>query len=262
MICSACGVANSADSKFCKACGREITADAFPAFVPGRQTAPPTADERAEQIKRLLEMAFWHSDAGNDSAAIKAAQAALALDGSCITALSLLGCIFERTGQINFAIEAFERIVDMSPDSVADAEKLHALRNGVHLAAIPQPASYRWIPPAFINFVERYPSAPLVGGISAAFLIVFVGLLVLVPFAQGGSKPSRMTKPVNMASLAANDSAPARVHIVSRTIAGFVGCRHRRLRTLRDDKPRTKRQLGSLCKFSCRRKCRAGRPDT
>lgn len=187
MICSACGVVNSADSKFCKECGRQMGADSFPTFIPTRTVAEAPPEERDAHVRRLLEMAFWHSDAGNDGAALKAAQSALSLDPQCVSALSLLGCIYERTGEPEQAIEAFERIVEINPASTADVDKLDALRRGIHMHAVPQPPSYRWIPPAMVGFVTRYPSAPMVAGLAGAFVVVFLGLLVMLPIMHGVS---------------------------------------------------------------------------
>jgi len=185
-----------------------ISADAFPDFVPNLRGADPSPEERENQLKRYLDMAFWHSDVGNDASAVKMSEAALAIDPNCVSALSLLGCLHERTGNPELAIQAFERVVYLSPQSEADIDKLDALRSGVHLAAVPPPPSYRWLPPVILGFATRYPSAPVIGGVAAAFAIVFIGLLIIIPIAkQRGSEvaPIRRTA---LAEQASNVSAP------------------------------------------------------
>lgn len=131
------------------------------------------------QLQRLLEMAFWHNQAGNVPSAILACEAALMIDGDSTTALSLLGCLYEKQGELQKAIYAFERVVELNPDSEADQEKLDQIRRGVFTKAVTQPAEYRWMPPALVKIFSDYPQSKVVVAVAAGVLAFVVGLNVI-----------------------------------------------------------------------------------
>ncbi|BDI30522.1 hypothetical protein CCAX7_25730 [Capsulimonas corticalis] len=93
-------------------------------------------------------MAFWHNDVGNLDAAILAAEAALTINPNSTTAHSLLGTLYEKKGNDALAIEHVEAVLQLNPDSAADAAKLEMLKRGVRAMAAPTPVGFRWIPPA------------------------------------------------------------------------------------------------------------------
>lgn len=183
MFCTHCGTANTRDSKFCKECGESLVT----AYAPMASVDPfvQAGLGREEQLQRLLDMAFWHNEAGNLEAALLACQAALALNERCSTAWSLLGCLYERKGDLERAVEAFEVVCALNPDSIADAQKLEALRRGVHVKAVPQPVSYRWVPPALSKYVQDKPSAPLIGAAAAVVVVIALGILSIHPLLVG-----------------------------------------------------------------------------
>ncbi len=186
IICNNCGRSNTGDSRFCNECGQRLTADVLPAFIPSVH-AVQTPEDRKDQLRRLMETAFWHSDAGHNDAAIVACRAALAIDAECVSALSLLGSLFEKEGDVPMAIEAFERVVAINPDSVADAEKLDMLKGGIARAAIEPPKAYRWIPPAVAHYIVAHPKAAPAAGIGVAVAVLalgFWGLAALVNAAR------------------------------------------------------------------------------
>ncbi|HEX5324115.1 MAG TPA: tetratricopeptide repeat protein, partial [Capsulimonadaceae bacterium] len=179
IFCTQCGTPNTRDSKFCKECGESLVTT----YAPKISSDPfvQAGLGRDDQVQRLLDMAFWHNEAGNIGAALLACQAALALNDRSVTAWSLMGCLYEKKGDLDKAIEAFEVVTALNPDSMADAQKLEALRRGVHIKAVPQPATYRWVPPAMARYVQERPSAPAVGAAGATVAVLILGLLAMHP---------------------------------------------------------------------------------
>jgi tetratricopeptide (TPR) repeat protein len=126
----------------------------------------PVEDSVArERLVNLLEMAFFHNDAGNTDPAILACEAALAINPASSTAHSLLGTLYEKKGDSERAIEHFEAVVNLNPDSTADVAKLEQLRSGLRTKAFAPPRGYRWVPPALASVVAnsalRSKAAPL-----------------------------------------------------------------------------------------------------
>jgi tetratricopeptide (TPR) repeat protein len=138
-------------------------------------------------MQHLLEMAFWHNQTGNVSAAITACEAALLIDSDSTTALSLLGCLYERQGDPQKAVGVFERVVEINPDSEADQEKLAALKRGEYLRPVLQPLKYRWLPPALVMMSRD--SKLVRASIAAAVALIFfgAGLALLKPHVAASS---------------------------------------------------------------------------
>src|SRR5438445_10692467 len=130
MVCPSCGTDNVDNFKFCPECGQRLAAAASPAASAGPPApAPPPAarvDETA-QAARLLEQAFDRYDEGKYDEALGCCQAAIALDPGGSTAHSLLGMIYERMGKTAEAVQQYQLVLRMNPDSIADAIKLESL---------------------------------------------------------------------------------------------------------------------------------------
>lgn len=150
MFCRECGAGLSPDSKFCKECGAKVatTVNVKSMTLTVQDLEPVVGDVNQERLTKLLDMAFWHSDAGNLDAAVKAAEAALVINPASTTAHSLLSTLYERKGDDVRAIEHLEAVLEINPDSIADQTKLDQLQRGIHVKAIQPPVGYRWIPPA------------------------------------------------------------------------------------------------------------------
>ena len=151
MYCHDCGTANTVDSKYCKECGGKIN-DGYRTMMLSVQDLPLGQNEETlERLTRLLDMAFWHNEAGNIEAAITASEAALAINPNSTTAHSLLGSLYEKKGEDARAIQHFESVLALNPDSVADAAKLDQIRRGVHVKAAAPPVAQQLIPPALLK---------------------------------------------------------------------------------------------------------------
>ncbi len=205
MYCQDCNTHNSVDSKYCKECGAKINSGYRTMMLSIQDLPPHQSDEDVEKLTRLLDMAFWHNQAGNRTAAITACEAALALNPHSTTAHSLLGTLYEKTGDDAKAIEHFEAVLSLNPESQADAQKLDQLRRGVHVRAAAPPLAHQWVPPAFLKMGSKLgpeigkrlasSALPLTGGSSsqrrplyaagaATALVLVSGLLLTHPWAQ------------------------------------------------------------------------------
>ncbi len=151
MFCTECGTKNSVDSKYCRECGTKIN-DGYRTMMLSLDDLRAIDNEKnQERLAKLLDMAFWHNEAGNADAAVLACEAALAIHPHSTTAHSLLGTLYEKRGDDSKAIHHFEAVVSLNPDSAADAAKLDQVRRGVHVKAAAPPSAYKWIPPALVG---------------------------------------------------------------------------------------------------------------
>lgn len=83
-----------------------------------------SAEERA---RRLLEEAFRLSEEGRVLAAIQVCQQAVAINPSSTSAHSLLGTLYERQGDRESAIRAYEQVLTLSPGSTVERRRLNEL---------------------------------------------------------------------------------------------------------------------------------------
>lgn len=227
LFCTDCGTRNSADSKYCKECGGKIN-DGYRTMMLSIEDVQAIDDEQGQQrMTRLLDMAFWHNEAGHLDSAIRAAEAALVIHPNSTTAHSLLGTLYEKKGDDDKAIEHFEAVVALNPESAADAAKLEQVRRGVHVKAVAQPPTYKWVPPALAGlkwdgikskFSSLPPtewkgrlgkSFPAVAAGAATVLVLGVGWLAIRPSGTATHRTVRVTTgpPTPLPSTAAANSA-------------------------------------------------------
>ncbi len=205
MYCTDCNTANTVDSKYCKECGEKIN-DGYRTMMLSVTDLPVgMSEENTDALTRLLDMAFWHNEAGNVAAAITASEAALALNPNSTTAHSLLGTLYEKKRDDARAIEHFEAVLALNPDSAADRTKLEQLRRGVHVKAVAPPLAHQWVPPALRTVAPRLQKAwgsridrpisaasmtasfqrqPLVAAGIATGVILIGGLIAVRPWAR------------------------------------------------------------------------------
>jgi tetratricopeptide (TPR) repeat protein len=119
--CAKCGTESPDDARFCRACGNTLVGGE------GDQGETPTRLTPEERARRLLEQAFRLSEEGRVLAAIEACQEAAALNPSSTSAHSLLGTLYERQGDRDNAIRAYEQVLALSPGSTAERRRLNEL---------------------------------------------------------------------------------------------------------------------------------------
>jgi len=231
VYCHECGTGNTVDSKYCKECGTKIN-DGYRTMMLSVQDLPVNqSEETLDKLTRLLDMAFWHNEAGNREAAIVAAEAALAINPGSTTAHSLLGTLYEKKGDDEAAIGHFEAVLALNPNSAADAAKLDQLRRGIHVQAAAPPAAHLWLPPAVVKLApqvrQRWADLagsrvrpgvlqrrPLMAAAAATGAVLICGLLLMRPWARAEtvvtypvSAPAPVTAGPN--PLALPNTAPA-----------------------------------------------------
>jgi hypothetical protein len=131
MVCPSCSTDNVDQFKFCPECGCRLAAPSPPGSAGTATPIRPAARlDEAAQAARLLEQAFELYDDSKYDEALGCCQAALALDPSGSTAHSLLGMIYERMGKTAEAVQQYQLVLRMNPDSIADAIKLETLVSG------------------------------------------------------------------------------------------------------------------------------------
>ena len=228
MYCQDCNTGNTVDSKYCKECGSKINSGYRTMMLSIQDVPLGQSEENVERLTRLLDMAFWHNQAGNHDAAITASEAALSLNPNSTTAHSLLGTLYEKTGDDAQAIRHFEAVLALNPDSPADAAKLDQIRRGVHVRAAAPPIAHQWLPPALLKlgpqFQEKWMSLgqpPLAAlmrvdpqrrpfyAAGAAMGLFAVGSLLLAhPWAQAeGVRTYPVTSPAAPPAVSVNHSA-------------------------------------------------------
>jgi hypothetical protein len=166
-----------------------------------------------------LEQAFELYDDGKYDEALGCCQAALALDPSGSTAHSLLGMIYERMGKTAEAVQQYQLVLRMNPDSIADAIKLETLVSG-------QTGSGRRGLAGLMGWRRRVP-ATAGAVVAAAALVALVwatsrsvdhvpGSTGRMPARSthgpvpGPSLPPSSAPPVGVPGAAAESTAPAR----------------------------------------------------
>lgn len=113
--CKQCNTLNSLDSAFCKKCG--VTLDAAEIAIANEKLATMIADGN-----RLF------AD-GRTEDALMVAETAINSNPTSAVAVSLKGMCLERKGQLAEALECFERVVELQPDSTLDKLKVNDLKN-------------------------------------------------------------------------------------------------------------------------------------
>ena len=234
MYCQDCNTGNSVDSKYCKECGSKINSGYRTLMLSIQDLPLDQSEETVDRLTRLLDMAFWHNQAGNQEAAITASEAALSLNPNSTTAHSLLGTLYEKKGEDAQAIRHFEAVLALNPDSPADAAKLDQLRRGIHVRAAAPPIAHQWLPPGLLklgpqinrkwaalagspvtttlvtaNLAQIDPQRrPLYAAGAATALVVLGGLLLTHPWAQAEAvKTYPVTTPAAPSAVSINRSA-------------------------------------------------------
>ena len=200
MRCPNCQTENPDRSLTCKACGVRL-----------EPITPPTDEERSRQ---LVEEAFRLSDEGRLAHAIAACKKAISANPNSTSAYSLLGILFERAGQREQAIQAYEAALRLSPESAADRESLRQLISPPgQVKEIPRVVEVPAAPSAAAPVVRRRRQwARTLGWATiGALTIIVVAVLVMTLRASrpGSRETSQSTRIPAPAASAAAPAQPA-----------------------------------------------------
>src|SRR5579884_23409 len=158
MFCTACGTKNGAGSRFCKQCGQRLEE----ALADSAEAVRPLSEE--EQAA-LLERAYRLFREGELDTASTLCKESLRLRESA-PAYSLLGQSYASQGQREQAIQAYERVLQLDPDSISDRVQLDALRAQEAAPVTPH-----------IIFSGRRPSS---GNLPRVLALACIGILLLL----------------------------------------------------------------------------------
>lgn len=122
--CPSCELDSTVDSRFCRGCGGEFPADAL-------EKAQAESQALLTEGRRVFED-------GRFEESIAFARSCLDSNPTSAEAHALLGDALERTGDVHGALQAYERVVELDPDSALDRVKLTYLRQ---LFAQPVPST-------------------------------------------------------------------------------------------------------------------------
>jgi tetratricopeptide (TPR) repeat protein len=202
MFCTSCGTKNSVESNFCKQCGTKL-----------EKAAPRISEEEFnrtlpedEQISLLMERAYARRMAGDLAGATALCEQALQLHPESASAHSLLGQIYEQTGDKAKAIQEFETVLAHNPASIADRVKLDTLRNeeAMPLASKPPHIVMTSPPPT------SSPNIFAMIGVGAA--LTLVGAVAAMQL-----RPNNSTAPSNSAPLSTGKSETPQTGTLSQT---------------------------------------------
>lgn len=177
VTCTNCNTKNSIDSHFCKSCGKELEKAAL--------------DQAQTDQAGLVAEGYRKFNDGKVMEAGLIAEAVLEEDPGSVAALSLKAMCREHEGQLAEALELFERVVSLKPDSALDKIKVTHLRSLIA-------AKLQTAPPA----PDRRTA--IVGALAATVLVVSVGIAIagfLNPrtdvASSDGKQPSGSQSPPN-----------------------------------------------------------------
>lgn len=190
MKCPKCGSKNSDTNRFCRSCGCRLESIA--------ETEPQVAPDAAvvDEValgEELFEVWQLYS-AGDIDAALERIEEVSKTFPDRSSVHSLYALIYERQAEIQIeagdveaaralllnALDRYEKIVGMNPDSAADRDKLAALRK--KLGAY-KPKAKLDIAGKLVPAIKRIPVPALVGA-GAFLLVLMVAGFVLAPHQQ------------------------------------------------------------------------------
>lgn len=161
VACKKCLTENSLDSLFCRHCGEAIAGD--------------ERLEAKQKHEQLISEGYRIFNEGRTAEALLVAESTLAEDSRSTSALSLKGMCHERVGELAEALAAYERVVELNPDSALDKIKVTHLRQSISGKTLAEP-------------VSAPRGKALLGAAAAVVLVVAVGVAI----ASNGSTPTRV----------------------------------------------------------------------
>jgi Flp pilus assembly protein TadD len=117
IACDKCQSQNALDSKFCKSCGAALSETALKAA--------------GDKFDKMVQDGYALFNQGRTAEALLVAQTAVRENPNSANAHSLLGMCFEKAGQLAEALEAYEKVLAIVPESPLDRIKVTQLRHSL-----------------------------------------------------------------------------------------------------------------------------------
>jgi tetratricopeptide (TPR) repeat protein len=115
VACPKCTLNNTLDSLFCRKCGATLPVSVI--------------EEEQEKLKEIVIKGMSSFEAGKTEEAMMIADHAVMANPSYADAFALKGMVHERKGEYAEALDSYETVVALNPDSTIDKIKLNQLRN-------------------------------------------------------------------------------------------------------------------------------------
>lgn len=115
VACPKCSLNNTIDSAFCRKCGYALPHD--------------LVEESQEKLKELVNKGMTSFNDGNTEEAMGIAEHAVMANPGYAEGHALKGMVHERRSEYAQALDCFETVVALNPDSTIDKIKLNQLRN-------------------------------------------------------------------------------------------------------------------------------------
>lgn len=115
IACPKCAIKNTLDSMFCRKCGYAMPHDLM--------------EEEQIKLKDLVSKGMHAFSDGNTEEAMGIAEHAVMANPALADGHALKGMVHERRGEYAQALDSFETVVALNPDSTIDKIKLNQLRN-------------------------------------------------------------------------------------------------------------------------------------
>jgi len=205
IVCSRCGTANPQDNKFCRECGTRLE---HPAPNPPPDELEAGSPEKVDiRIGELLYQAFQLYETNRLEEAMARCKDALRLNAESTSGHSLLGMIYEKQSDLaaaegneeaakDYALSAmrqYERVLEINPGSVADAEKVRELRAKLRRwDGTPEPMTVARVVELSMEAIRQIP-----GPVALAAVAGFVAFVALLMIWSRSSQPGpRSVTPV------------------------------------------------------------------
>ncbi|MEN3000909.1 MAG: tetratricopeptide repeat protein [Armatimonadota bacterium] len=191
MVCMRCEHPVGEGAHYCSHCGAPVEHVDVPNW-------------RRDRAERLLREALSLSEQGRYEEALLACEGALALEPEMLPALSLKALLHEKRGQIEQAIEAYQRVVQLNPLSVSERARLEALRRQPRAIVRMQAPAPRPL------WVEALPAVLAFIGAGVVLVVGLVAILRLsAPSAPSASPAPPASESASAPSSAVQPSSPS-----------------------------------------------------
>ena len=214
MKCPNCGTTNGQTNKYCRGCGTRLD------VVVSRESEDAAAGARADEVSLGEELFAVHElfESGDLDAALAKSEDLAAENPGSASAHAIVALVSERKAEqelsegnaerahdmLKRAIDSYEAIIDLNPDSAADRGKLASLRMKYSgHGAVGSNARLR------LGFAEALRAVPKPALAAGAAFLVMIALVIVFTSSPGAKRGSvEVTKQPQESTVTVTQSAP------------------------------------------------------